>query len=84
MELLSRAAHAGNGPRIEQLSTVHRRLVEAIGQYERTTGEPCPGRYLARRFSLHHKTVQTHLEALHRRGWLKTPGAPVRLARLLD
>jgi len=68
-------------PPLHTLSTQQRRLVEAIDAYEHVTGEPCPGRYLARRFSLHHSTVQDHLSALHRKGWIVTPGAPCRISR---
>ncbi len=76
--LLTRSESAR--PPMHQLPTVQRQIVEAVSRYEAATGEPCPGRYLARRFGLHHKTVQTHIGALHRKGWFASPGAPVRLA----
>lgn len=66
---------------LHTLTTRQRILVEAIDQYERGTGEPCPANWLARRFSLHHTSVRESLERLHRSGWLLTPNAPVRLRR---
>ena len=69
------------GMPLNSLTTRQRVLVEAIDQYERGTGEACPATWLARRFRLHRTTVKEHLEVLHRRGWLLTPNAPVRLRR---
>ncbi len=66
------------------LTTQQRRVLEAIDTFWRATGEPCPGSYLARRFNLHHSTVQKHLFALHRRGWLRSGSAPAHLSRFMD
>lgn len=66
------------------LPTKQRRILEAINDYWRATGEPCPGAVLARRFNVHHSSIQKHLSALHRRGWLRSPSAPAHLARFLN
>jgi DNA-binding IclR family transcriptional regulator len=66
------------------LTTQQRRMLEAIDQYWRATGEPCPGRILARRCNLHHSTIQKHLTALHRKGWLRTASAPAYLVQFVD
>jgi len=63
--------------RQEFLTGRQRVVLRTIGDYYRTTGEPCPARYLARRLSIHLSTVQEHLESLYRKGYLRTPNAPV-------
>ena len=68
-------------PDVRTLTARQQMLIEAIDQYERGTNEPCPASWLARRFRLHRSTVKEHIEVLHRRGWLSTPNAPVRLKR---
>jgi DNA-binding IclR family transcriptional regulator len=60
------------------LSTRQRCVLELIMGYYRTTGEPCPANYLARRLDLHHSTVQEHIATLHHKGWLETPNPPSR------
>lgn len=66
------------------LTTKQRRILEAIDGYWRATGEACPGAVLARRFNVCHKTIQNHLDALHRRGWLRSSSSPAHLTRFLD
>lgn len=66
---------------LHTLTTQQRKIVEAIDGFTRATGEACSANWLARRFTLHHSTVQEHLSALHRKGWLKTPNAPASLRR---
>ncbi len=66
---------------LHTLTTQQRKIVEAIDAFNRVTGEACSANWLARRFTLHHSTVQEHLSALHRKGWLKTPNAPASLRR---
>lgn len=68
---------------LQTLTTKQRALVEAIDAFERLTGEPCSASYLARRMNVHHSTVQKHLFLLFRKGWLRTPNAPVSLAQPL-
>lgn len=59
-----------------QLPGRQRMVLDAIIRYHRVTGEPCPASYLARRLSIHHSSVQRHLELLHRKGWLRGANAP--------
>lgn len=66
---------------IHALTTRQRQIVEAIDGVEQATGEPCGGRFLARRFNLDPTTIREHLKALHRKGWLRTPNAPASLLR---
>ena len=51
-------------------------ILSAIDEYCAATGEPCPSRYLARRLSSHHSTIQEHVASLYRKGWLRAPNAP--------
>lgn len=76
-----RSAAQDPPPRVplNALTLKQRRLVEAIDEYSRVTGEPCSAYYLARRIGVHHTTIREHLEALHRRGWVRTATAPVQL-----
>jgi len=58
------------------LSVQQRRVLALIQAYHRVTREPCPGRYLARRLTLHISTIQQHLEVLHRKGHIRGPNPP--------
>jgi DNA-binding MarR family transcriptional regulator len=69
---------------LHALTTQQRRIIEAIDAYHRATGEPCPPSYLARRLRLHHSTMQEHLVALHRKGWLKAPAGAAMLVSALE
>jgi predicted ArsR family transcriptional regulator len=82
---LTRSSTPDPPPRVplNALTLKQRRLVEAIDEYWRATGEPCSAYYLARRIGVHHTTIREHLEALHRRGWVLTPNAPVQLTHPL-
>ena len=55
------------------LTVRQREILRVIVKYRDVVGEPPPERYLARRFGLHLTTIQGHLDALYRRGWLATP-----------
>lgn len=61
------------------LTLKQRRLVEAIDEHCRFTGEPCSASYLARRVGVDSSTIREHLAALYRRGWVRTPNAPATL-----
>lgn len=69
------------GEPIYALTTQQRRILEVIDDYQRVTGEACPGSYLGRRFERHHSTMQKHLFVLFRKGWLRAPNAPAFLIR---
>jgi len=58
------------------LSGRQRIVLDVIARYVRNTGEPCSGSYIARHLGIHHSTVQEHISALYRKGWLMTPNAP--------
>lgn len=58
------------------LTRRQRAIFQAIRTFVRVTGEPCSVSYLARKFSIHHSTAQSHIFALYRKGYLKTPSAP--------
>jgi predicted ArsR family transcriptional regulator len=58
------------------LPTKQRVILEIVIQYYRLTGEPCSASTIARRMSLHHKTVQEHFRKLHQHGWLTTATGP--------
>ena len=84
MDSMFRAEGGPSGPPIHGLPTMQRRVVEIVDQYMRGTGEPCTSTYIARRLSLHHSTIQKHLSSLYRKGWVRTPNAPVFLARKIE
>lgn len=63
-------------PTTDTLTGRQRAILEHVRLYWRSHGEPCPSTLLARRFMLHHSTVQEHLAALYRKGFLRTPNAP--------
>jgi SOS-response transcriptional repressor LexA len=57
-------------------TTQQRKILLIIERYVDATGEACPASVIARRMNLHHSTIQEHLTALFRKGWLRTPNAP--------
>jgi hypothetical protein len=69
---------------LHALTTQQRRILLAVQAYQREWDEPCPGALLARKFRIHNSTIQKHLAALHRRGWLRSPSAPASLKRWLE
>lgn len=78
----TRAETHGDAPvSLQALTTKQRRLVEAIDDYQRATGEACPAALLSRRMRVHHSTIQKHLATLHRKGWLRNANAPAWLQR---
>lgn len=70
---LTNRMEGGEAPLTDRQSVV----LETVESYYAVTGEPCPVRYLARRLRVHHSTIQSHLEALERKGWLATSGPAV-------
>ena len=71
---------------IQPLSRRQWAVLRVILDVANTTGEAPSVRLIARSLSMHHSTVQDHLEALHRKGWLCTPspdGMRCRPARRL-
>lgn len=64
---------------VHQLTTAQRRVLEWIERYETALDEPCPSGFVARRMGLHHSTIQQHITALHRKGWLRSNSSPVSL-----
>ena len=66
---------------LHQLTTAQRRVLEWIDRYATALEEPCPASFVARRMNLHRSTVEQHIAALHRKGWLVTSRSPVRLVR---
>lgn len=61
------------GHEAKSLAARQRQVLVVIARYWQATGEYPSQRYLARRLSLHLSTVQDHLDALYRKGWLSTP-----------
>lgn len=78
--MITRADRTGEIPP-HNLPTRQRVVLETIRQFCDATGEPCPATYLSRRLRVHHSTIQEHLSALHRKGWLRGPNAPAMLLR---
>lgn len=59
-----------------QLTLRQQKVLALVTEFYRVTGEPCTASYVSRRLSLHHSTIQCHLSALYRKGWLRSPGGP--------
>ena len=58
---------------VQPLADGQRRVLRVIQQFQDATGELPTTSYIARRLSLHHETVRQHLQACHRKGWLRSP-----------
>ena len=58
------------------LTDRQRVVLAEIVRYNVDNGEGCPARYIARRLSLHHSTVQQHIGYLRRKGFLRSSGSP--------
>lgn len=54
-------------------------ILAEIVRFRQTTGENCRAAYLARRFSLSRAGMQAHIDALRRKGWLRSQDSPLRL-----
>lgn len=65
---------------VHQLTTAQRRVLEWIDRYATALEEPCPASFVARRMDLHRSTVEQHIAALHRKGWLVTAKSPTKPA----
>lgn len=70
------AVAVATAPAVQGLTCRQAQVLDAIVAYHQVTEEPCPSRYLARRLSLHHKTVLEYFTALHRKGWLRGASSP--------
>lgn len=55
------------------LAARQREVLRLIQRYVEAFDEPPTLEFLARRLSLHRKTVRQHLEALYVKGWLRHP-----------
>ena len=55
------------------LTDRQRLVLCVIAMYVRVEGEVPSTMFIARRLSLHHSTVQQHLTAAHRKGFLSAP-----------
>lgn len=64
---------------VHTLTTRQRAVLEAAEAYQRATGEHCSVSVVARRLRVHHSTIQEHISALYRKGWLSSPHAPIAL-----
>lgn len=58
---------------VAPLAVRQRAVLVLIARFYEATGETPSVQYIARRMGLHPKTVHEHLEALWRKGWLRTP-----------
>jgi predicted ArsR family transcriptional regulator len=66
---------------VRELTTRQREILELAQRYEQETLRPCPAIYLSRRLAISTLGVRHHVEALHKKGWLKSPDSPLRLGR---
>ena len=55
-------------------------ILDLVIRVYRVTEEPVPGRLIADRLHMKRWTLRTHLEELHRKGWLVTDTAPAQPA----
>lgn len=63
----------GEGEVLQKLSARQREVLRELLRFYAANGEPPSLRFVARRLGIHHSVVQEHLEALHRKGWLRAP-----------
>ena len=63
------------------LTTKQAAVLSEILRYHEATGEKCRVSYLKRRFKLSRAGVQAHIDALWRKGWLRSKESPLRLRR---
>lgn len=68
--------HSSGPVPFERLTVRQQKVLTLVTEFYEVTGEPCSASYVSRRLSLHHSTIQVHLSALYRKGWLRTPNAP--------
>jgi DNA-binding MarR family transcriptional regulator len=57
---------------VEPLTERQRAVLAVIARYHAATGEACSVRFIARRLSIDPSTAQEHIEALYRKGWLRS------------
>lgn len=74
--MIERSDRTNDVPPPNMLPSRQRVILEVIREYCAATGEGCSASYLARRLRVDHSTVREHLEALHRKGWLRAPNSP--------
>lgn len=55
------------------LTPRQRTILSYIAAVQKVQGRPPSARVVAWRFNLRLQAVQDHLQALHRKGWLRTP-----------
>jgi Mn-dependent DtxR family transcriptional regulator len=60
-------------PAVRPLADRQRDVLNTIVRFFVHTGEHPSVCYVARRLGIHHKTVQQHIEALYRKGYLSSP-----------
>lgn len=58
---------------VKPLAVRQRDVLRLIARYHVANDEFPSVRWLAQRLGLHHSTVQDHLTALFRKGWLTSP-----------
>lgn len=63
------------------LTERQRDVLTTILTYHDAVGEVPSVRVIARRLRRHHSTIQQHLSALERKGWLRSQGSPVPFRR---
>jgi len=69
LDLIDRGGAGGVAP----LADRQRAVLRVIARHFDATDEYPSVPYIARRLGLHHSTVQQHLNALYRKGWLRAP-----------
>jgi hypothetical protein len=61
------------------LTTKQAAVLSEITRYHEATGDRCRASYLVRRLELSRSGVQAHVDALWRKGWLRSPDSPFLL-----
>jgi DNA-binding IclR family transcriptional regulator len=80
----TRTADANDPPPLHALPTQQRRILEVVAGFENLINEGCSISMISRVLRIGRSTARDHVEALHRKGWLKSSGSPIRLRRRLD
>jgi DNA-binding MarR family transcriptional regulator len=81
LETRQAPALAASSPPPPTLTGRQAEVLAVIVRFQESTGDQCRVSYLARRLKLTRAGVQAHVDALCRKGWLRSQDSPLRLRR---
>ena len=60
------------------LTERQKEVFDLVSTYCRAVDDPCPWSYVSRHLGITREGVRGHIEALWKKGWIRSPGSPVR------